>query len=206
MRIRGLWIAGCLLAANLTALRASVIFSPGNNPQPDEENVLFFLNQAGSLVTGITNGSNTSVSFTSTTDVLEVTANGQANVDAQDNSLNSITIALTAGGTYQDLIVNPKLGPKMTSGSATVTVVASDGTFTYQYPGGLDHGQNYLTITASPGETITSTTISASNGFEDLSQTRISGIAAVGQVPEPGPMLMLAGGLLVLGSRRLRRL
>jgi hypothetical protein len=206
MKIRVVLIAGFLLVANLTALHASVIFNFGNNPQSDEENILFGSAQSGSLVTGLTNISNTSVSFSSTADVLKVTAHGQANLDAADHMINNLTIALTGGGTYQDLIINPYVDSCFGYWPATVTVTASDGTFSYTYRGGLDHGQNYLTIVASPGETISSTTISAPNGFDELRQTRISGIVPAGQVPEPGSMLLLAGGLLILGSRRLRRL
>jgi hypothetical protein len=205
MKIRGSLSAGFLLLANLTALHASVIFNLGNHPEPDEENVLFGLDQTGSIITGITNISNTGVYFTSNTDLLEVTSHGQANVDASDHVLNSITIALADGGTYLDLIINPFLGNRIVAGPATVTVVASDGTFTYHYPCGLDRGENYLTIAASPGETITSTTIYASQGFDDLRQTRISGIAAASQVPEPGSLLLLAGGLLILAARLMRQ-
>ena len=207
MKITGSLITVFLLAANISALHASVIFSLGNHPEPNEENVLFGAGPSGSLVTGITDQSHTTVNFSSTSDILSTNSNSQT-LDAKGYHalINDITITLAGGVTYHDLIVDPYLDSCNGYWPATVTVVASDGTFTYSYPGGLDYKNNYLTITASPGETISSTKIYAKNGFDSLHQTLISGITPAAQVPEPASILLLAGGLLVVGSRRLRRL
>lgn len=184
---------------------ASVVFTLGNDPnQPGEENVLFTSDQTAAMVTGVTNQSGATVDFSSTTDILTVTASGQAMVGASDGAVNNITIALANGATYQDLIINPFLGGSVAAGPATVTVVASDGTFTFDYPGGLGNGENFLTITTSGGESIISTTIDASTGFDNLKQPRISGVAAA-TVPEPGSLLTLAGGVLALGLIKLRK-
>ncbi len=197
-----LYIAIAALVSGGIYAQAGIIFDPGNHPQqPGEENVLFTSNQTGPLITGITNQSDLVVNFSSTTDTLNVTANGQAKVTASDGAVNDLTITLANGGTYTDLIINPFLGGSVNSGPAVVTVVASDGTFVYNYPGvGLGNGNNFLTILANPGETIQSTTIDASTGFLDMEQVRISG-AAPAAVPEPASLLLLAGGLLAICFR-----
>lgn len=162
---------------------ADVVFTLGNNPQPNEENVLFTSGESGSTITGTTNKSGTVVDFSSTTDVLLSTASGQANVAASDGAINDISISIP-GTTFADLIVNPEHG----SGTADVTVVATDGTFSFSYS--IGNGNNFLTITTTGGETITSATIDDSSGFRDLKQPRISGIAGVSTVPEPSAFIM----------------
>lgn len=197
----------CLFAALLAGAQAyaGVIFTLGNNPQqPTEENILFTSGQTGAMVTGTTNMSDTTVDFSSATDMLAVTANGQAMVGAVDGAVNDLTISLAGGATYQDLIFNPFLGGSVDPGPATVTVMATDGSFTFTYPGGIGKGQNFLTITTDDGASILSTTIDASTGFQDLQQPRISGISSVA-LPEPGSFLTLAGGLVVLAGLFLQR-
>src|SRR6266498_488361 len=108
------------LAASLPA-HAGITFDLGNNPQPDEENILLNTGTSGSSVLGVTNQSGLSVLFTSTTDTLTDPANGQARIEAQDQLLNNLTISVP-GGFYKDLIINP-FGPFDGSGTANLTVV-----------------------------------------------------------------------------------
>jgi hypothetical protein len=185
---------------------AGAIFTPGNNPQPDEDNVVFTNNQKATLITGVTNMTDDIVNFWSTTDELVVTAKGQSNVTAADGLINNLSIDLANGAGFLDLILNPSADNKTKSGTTTVTVRLKNGsTDTYQYPKDLKNGSNFLTITTSGGDVISSVTINSAVGFESLRQVRVSGIT--GSVPEPASMALIGGGLLILApfTRRRRR-
>ncbi|MFN7997396.1 MAG: PEP-CTERM sorting domain-containing protein [Bryobacteraceae bacterium] len=193
-----LMFGGIVLAA--VPGTAGVIFQLGNIPQSDEENVLFNTTQSASMVTGITNQTSTVVNFSSTADVLMTTANGQASITAQDGLINDVTISLANGGSFSDLILNPFSGGTA-AGPATISVVTNDGSssFSFSYPGGLGAGQNFVTITTTGGEMIESATITSSDGFSTLDQVRISGLSgSIGEAPEPGTFLLMAGALLGL--------
>lgn len=185
-----------------TAKADAVTITVGNVPQSDEENVLLNNGTTGTLVFGLTNQTNLQVAFSSTTDMLVEPSSGQARVEALDGLVNNITISIP-NGTFHDIILNPFFG----SGTANVTILtANNETFTFSYA--LSNGQNFLTIVAEPGTAIFSVTVSATGGFTDLRQPRISGAAANGSnVPEPATMLLFGSGLLGIGAafRKFRR-
>src|SRR3954451_24352796 len=94
----GLAIFGLALAP---AAHANVIFTPGNNPQPGEENILN-LTLAGNTVTGETNHTHTIVQFTSSTDQLVVQGGGQSHIEALDGLLNQLAITVPSGLPFLD--------------------------------------------------------------------------------------------------------
>src|SRR5688500_10163688 len=195
---KALYIVGAMLLASMTLPAYAVTFTLGNNPEPDEQNVLYSAAQTGTSITGLTNQTNTTVLFTST-ETLQTTASGQANLTATDGAINNVTIAVPAQ-TYRDLILNPLVGvPGQQSVPATVSVLASNGTFTFDY--NLTQGNNFLTILSDSGQTITSTAITSSGGFADLRQVRISGLSGTvppGPAPGPGPVVPEPASLLLL--------
>ena len=196
--------AAVITVATGLPAQAAVTFTQGNVPQTDE-NVLLNSGDTGSSVVGNTNMSGTPVTFSSTIDTLLAPASGQARVKATVDELNNISIFIT-GNTYQTLILNPFMG----SGTLDVSVLSNMGTSNFSY--GLGNGQNFLTIVASGGEKILKTTLDSpqADGFQDLRQVRIGGIAPLEKeenpdpAPEPASLALLGMGALPL-LRRLRR-
>jgi len=86
-----------------------VTISTGNNPQPDQQNVLLNNGSVGTTVFGLTNQSGLQVNFSSTTDVLVIPSGGQARVEPSDGLLNNVTITVP-DGVFRSLIVNPFFG------------------------------------------------------------------------------------------------
>ena len=182
--------------------QADIIFTLGNNPQPDEENILLNKGTSGSTVFGDGNKSGVTVAFSSMIDTLTEPANGQARIESQSGMIHDITVSVP-GGVFTDLILNPRVG----TGMAMLTGVANEpggGTMDFTFDYALGNGENFVTITTSGGETIASLTVDAPDGFTDLQQPRISG-AGSGAVPGPANLALLtfAGlGLLAYGWRR----
>ena len=212
----GLSLVAALISSSGWAAQATVIFTPGNNPQPGEENVLFGSQQTGTTITGSTNQTGTAVQFTSTQ---SLTTGGQGQAFLQATSpATTITGAVTfsvPGLGFTDYIFNPAVtGPNAAGGPATVTAVANDGTFSD--PIALGNGNNFLTITTAGGEFLTSVTITPASGssYAQYQQPRVSGVCTPGTagctvapplVPEPGTLALLLSGLVGFGIIRRRR-
>jgi len=194
---------------------ASIIFTLGNNPSGDV-NILLNSGLSGNTVQGTPNQlPGILINFTSTQSLLEPSS-GQARVSAnpEGTPLTNLTISLANGGSYGDLIINPFVGGPgvcqlCTGGASTITVNAISSTGVAEAPvtfSGLTlgNGNNFLTIVATGGESIVSTSIVAAGGFDDLRQPRISGPflgpgGSLGTVPEPGTYTLLLSGLGLIG-------
>jgi hypothetical protein len=169
--------------------------SPGSSSHV--ENVLFTddsLLNTGTWVQGHTNVTNSIVNFTSSADLM--TSGGQARLEGQFGTFNDLTLTLDDPNLWMDAI-HWNLNA---AGNGTVT-------FMIDYEGGSfmqtfdvrERGQNFFRIIADPGVEITSATLMADVGLNDVRQVR------VGVVPEPGTLVGLSLGALALFRRKFKK-
>jgi len=201
----GLWMASA---------SADIVFTLGNNPQPDENNILFGASETGTPCINGEVGAFVVDFCTLTGQTLYQNAKGQAAITtppvtppAKSDPLTSMEVSLEGGFTFGDFILNLENG----TGTAFVTVLDNvNQHFSYV----LGNGQNFLTITAINGETIqsVSVTMSAGGGFDVFKQPRISqvekctdGVCIPQSIPEPQTLALLGLGLVGLFFVRRQR-
>jgi len=195
-----LTIAVVLLAPSLSW--ANAIFTLGNNPQPNEQNVLLNTAMTGNTVMGTTNVSGTLVDFSSTQTLTEPSA-GQARIEATNGSsqigLTNVNFNLDNNAPFADAIFNMDITGTIgvSGGTATITALTLGGASTFTMT--LGNGSNFLTVTTSSGDLLKEIDISYSlaSGFTDLRQVRISGIPDTGST-----LLLLSLGLAMLMAYR----
>jgi hypothetical protein len=190
--------------------RADIVVVSGVNNQ-GTDNVL--LNPATNVftVTGTVGANNRVVNFTSSSGSMLLNANpsGQATVSGGlgNAGFTQLSFGLDNGDSFTRAVFNIN---SVTDGSVLIHVegINIDGGF-FEDDFTVDaNGQNFFTVTAINGQSITSISLTAINGalFEDVRQVRLGG-GAVQNVPEPASMLLLGGGLVGAAAaiRRRRR-
>lgn len=177
------------------------VFQAGNNPQPNEFNILFGAKESGNPIVGEVDHLGIDATFSSTTETTLVqNAQGQAAISSgdTDGSINNITLTVgSAFSPWEDLIVNLQGG----SGTAVITVNGLDANGAPEsedFNFALGNGQNFFTLLATNGESITSVTVNAPGGFDVFKQPRVSSRSFV--IPEPTSMLLCGIGVVGFGG------
>jgi hypothetical protein len=190
--------------------RADIVVITGVNNQ-GTDNVLLNPATNALTVTGTVGANNRIVNFTSSSGSMLLNANpsGQATVSGGlgNAGFTQLSFGLDNGDSFTRAVFNINA---VTGGSVLIHVegINIDGGF-FEDDFTVDaNGQNFFTVTAINGQSITSISLTAINGalFEDVRQVRLGG-GAVQNVPEPASMLLLGGGLVGAAAaiRRRRR-
>jgi hypothetical protein len=186
---------------------AAFVVLDGNNPEPDEENVLLQNDDVGTTISGNTNQSNATVTFTSASQFLAAPSGGQARVEGRSaDDINSSQVAIddsitvelaNPGFSFRDLIFNAAIvGGLGADGFLTIDVMGTnaDGTpasatITMDENGDpleIMNGSNFYTVLATDGMLMNSVEIGLVSGeYADLRQIRISGV-----IPEPSTVAL----------------
>jgi hypothetical protein len=200
--LKTLVAAAAALALSAGAASAAVTITDANVPGNPEENIQLTQDTPGTTILGVTNQTNTSVSFVGD-EMLNAPAQGQARIVAVDGGFSYLEIFLT----------NPNLG--FTALELNINALADGMANFYAYS--LSNvllastslaiganGENRINIFTDGellGRVVFDTTVDV---VADVRQIRIGGVSAI---PEPGTWaLMIAGfGLMGAAVRQARR-
>lgn len=188
----------CITAAT-PALADITIFDTPGAVQPDE-NVLFQgPPPAGNLAFGVTNQTNTEVTFEGI-EPLVTPAMGQARLEAADGGFSELQFYLSTPMTgFSEVEFNINAD---TATSVTLNFTDQFGTV-FSDTFALGNGQNFFSARATNNQFITNVSFTMNGDAADLRQVRIGGFAVV---PEPTTWALMIGGFGLVGAASRRRI
>ena len=198
------------------AVPASATISISDQQQVSQgQTVQFPVQPDGSSQIGLTNQTNTSVTFTTLSgQTLDSPSAGQARIQAVSGGnpvpLSSILIALTAPGTSFGYIEFNLFGGTQLANATSVTITGIDQfSVPFTITHAIGNGENFFSALATAGERITSISFTTGNttGVTDIRQIRINLGDNLVPLPEPGTwaMMLLGFGAAGIAMRRSRR-
>lgn len=200
------------LAFAMSAIPAAatiVIFDTPGAVQPDENVQFQGAPPSGLNAFGVTNQTDTDVTFTGT-EALATPAMGQARVEAADGGLGFLSFELAdADLGFKEVEFNI-FG---TGASATSVVLSFTDQFgeVFTQTSAIGNGQNFFSAQALDDQFITLVSLSLNGNVDDVRQVRIGGIGAFGDdgsgstVPEPQSWALLVAGFGSVGFAMRRR-
>lgn len=211
-------ISPAILALGLSSGTASatIIFSsdPSAVLPGGEINILFEAVEIGTTITGEVDHTGITAVFSSLTGQTLNQVHGQGQADIFNNTnptggtvncATNVNLCLTSmdfhleGFTFGDFMVD------LNFGVGTATIIATDNAgAVFQFE--LGPGQNFFSLLAIDGQTITDVQVFAPGGFNDFKQPRVSELApTTTRLPEPGSLALLGSVLGAIGITARKR-
>ena len=204
-------LAGLELALAAAPATATIIVYDTPGAIQPAENVLFQgTPPSGNNAFGVTNQTNTAVTFTGI-EALSTPSMGQARIEAADGGLSQLSFALTDPALGFKQVEFNIFGTQATATSVQLSFFDQFGnTFGGTY--NIVSGQNFFSAQALDDQFITNVSVLLNGNVKDIRQFRIGGIAGIvdgggtgSTVPEPENWALLIAGFGLVGASARRR-
>ena len=201
--------AAIVLSVATSAHAAVVIKQDPSFVQPDENVQLDTdITLGDNVVRGTTNQTNSKVVFTSMSDNLESAPQGQATITPigtrSGDGLNNLVFRLENMSTFTSAEFNILAD---VGGMVTLSALDSANNTINSLTATVGNGQNFFGFLADNTTPISSISIVAADGtrITSIGQFRVSGINAVGAVPEPSTWMLMLLGMAGVGFTMRRK-